>query len=45
MLNKDLNAIVAVVMVIGVIFIVANIIVDIIAAYLDPRIRYVERGE
>ena len=45
MLNKDLNAIVAVVMVIGFIFIVANIIVDIIAAYLDPRIRYVERGE
>lgn len=45
MMNKDLNGIVAVVMVIGVIFAIANIIVDIIAAYLDPRIRYVERGE
>lgn len=45
MMNKDLNGIVAVVMVIGVIFTIANIIVDLIAAYLDPRIRYVERGE
>ena len=38
MLNKDLNGIVAVVLVIGVIFIIANIIVDVIVAYLDPRI-------
>ena len=45
MLNKDLNAIVAVVLVIGIIYAVANVIIDIIVAYLDPRIRYLERGE
>ncbi|MPN50347.1 putative D,D-dipeptide transport system permease protein DdpB [bioreactor metagenome] len=39
MLNKDLNAITAVIMIIGIAFLVVNIIVDIIAAYLDPRIR------
>ncbi|MCL1975400.1 MAG: ABC transporter permease [Firmicutes bacterium] len=38
-LNKDLNAIVAVVLVIGITFLIVNIIVDIIASYLDPRIR------
>lgn len=45
MLRKDLNAIVAVVMIAGVIFAIANIVVDIIVAYLDPRIRMVERAE
>jgi len=39
MIQKDLNAITAVVLVIGVIFITVNIIVDIVVAYLDPRIR------
>lgn len=39
MLNKDLNAIVAVVLVIGVAFSVVNIIVDIIVSFLDPRVR------
>lgn len=39
MLNKDLNAITAIVMIIGIAFLSVNIIVDIIAAYLDPRIR------
>ncbi len=39
MLRKDLNAIVAVIMVIGLVFLVMNIIVDIIVAWLDPRIR------
>jgi len=39
MLNKDLNAITAIVMIIGIAFLLVNIIVDIIAAYLDPRIR------
>jgi peptide/nickel transport system permease protein len=39
MLNKDLNAIVAVVLVIGIAFAVVNIIVDIVVAFLDPRIR------
>jgi peptide/nickel transport system permease protein len=44
MLRKDLNAIVAVVMIAGIIFAIANIVVDLIVAYLDPRIRLVERG-
>jgi peptide/nickel transport system permease protein len=45
MLNKDLNGIVALVLVIGVMYAVANIIVDVIVAYLDPRIRLMERGQ
>jgi peptide/nickel transport system permease protein len=39
MLHKDLNAISAVILIFGAIFITANIIVDILVAYLDPRIR------
>jgi peptide/nickel transport system permease protein len=39
MLAKDLNAISAVLMVFGAIFIIVNIIVDVFVAYLDPRIR------
>ncbi len=39
MLNKDLNAISAVILVLGFVFVVVNIIVDIVVAYLDPRIR------
>lgn len=39
MLNKDLNAIIAVVLVIGFAFAVVNLVVDIIVAFLDPRIR------
>jgi peptide/nickel transport system permease protein len=39
MLHKDLNAISAVILVFGAVFIVVNIIVDIIVAQLDPRIR------
>jgi peptide/nickel transport system permease protein len=46
MLRKDLNAIVAVIMVIGLVFVIANIFVDIIVSWLDPRIRLgAERGE
>lgn len=45
MLRSDLNTIVATVMVIGIIFAIVNIITDIIVAYLDPRIRLMERGE
>lgn len=44
MLNKDVNAIVGVVMVLGVVFITLNIVVDIIVAYLDPRIRLMGRS-
>jgi peptide/nickel transport system permease protein len=39
MLSKDLNAISAVIIIIGLIFLIVNIIVDIIIASLDPRIR------
>ena len=39
MLSKDLNAIAAVLLVFGAIFIIVNIVVDLIVACLDPRIR------
>lgn len=39
MLSKDLNAISAVLLVFGAIFVIVNIIVDLIVARLDPRIR------
>ncbi len=39
MLNKDLNAICAVVLIIGVIFLVVNLLVDLVVALFDPRIR------
>jgi len=39
MLTKDLNAISAVIIIIGVIFLIVNLIVDLIMAALDPRIR------
>jgi peptide/nickel transport system permease protein len=39
MLRKDLNAISSVIVIYGLIFVIINIIVDIIIAYLDPRTR------
>ena len=39
MLHKDLNAISAVILVLGAVFAFVNIIVDLIVAALDPRIR------
>jgi peptide/nickel transport system permease protein len=39
MLHKDLNAISAVILVLGVVFILVNIVVDVVVAQLDPRIR------
>lgn len=38
MLRKDLNAIAAVILVMGVVFIIANVLVDLVVAKLDPRI-------
>ncbi len=38
-LRKDFNSVMGVVLVIGVVFFVANFIVDLIIGYLDPRIR------
>lgn len=46
MLYKDLNAISGTVMIIGVGFTLSNIVVDVIVALVDPRIRLAEvRGE
>jgi peptide/nickel transport system permease protein len=46
MLRKDLNAIAGVVLTMGVVFIVVNILVDIVVGLLDPRIRLAPgRGE
>ncbi len=39
-LQKDLNAMTATIMVLGVVFVVVNILVDLIVDYLDPRIRF-----
>ncbi|MCL2392169.1 MAG: ABC transporter permease [Oscillospiraceae bacterium] len=39
MLNKDLNAISAVVLIIGITFFLVNFIVDIIIVFIDPRMR------
>ncbi len=39
MLSKDLNAVTAVVMVVGLAFVMANIVTDIVVALVDPRIR------
>lgn len=39
MLRKDLNSISAVIIIFGLIFVIVNILVDIVVAYLDPRIR------
>jgi peptide/nickel transport system permease protein len=39
-INKDLNAIIGTVLVIGLGFVVINLIIDMIVALLDPRIRY-----
>jgi len=38
-LRKDFNAVMGVVLIIGLAFVVVNLIVDILAGYLDPRIR------
>jgi len=44
MLNKDLNAVVACVLIIGLIFALVNLLVDIILPFLDPRIRVLRRS-
>lgn len=46
MLRKDLNAIAAVIMILGVVFIIVNIAVDLVIGQLDPRMRLTPgRGE
>jgi peptide/nickel transport system permease protein len=44
-LRKDLNAIVGVVMVVGIIFAIVNILIDNLVSYLDPRIRMMQRTD
>jgi len=44
MLNKDLNAMSAVVMILGIVFITVNILSDMVVAYLDPRVRLLGGG-
>jgi peptide/nickel transport system permease protein len=39
MLTKDLNPISAVIIIIGLLFLTVNIIIDLIIAYIDPRIK------
>ena len=39
-LAKDFNAVVGVTLVIGVAFLLANLIVDLLYGVLDPRVRY-----
>ena len=43
-LRKDLNAIMGTVLIIAVTFLIVNIIVDLLIAFLNPRIRYSTRG-
>lgn len=43
-LRKDLNAIVGTVLIISATFLVANIVVDLLIAFISPRVRYSERG-
>ncbi|MFC2078113.1 ABC transporter permease [Candidatus Bipolaricaulota bacterium] len=42
-LRKDFNAIMGVVLIVGIAFVVVNFVVDILAGFVDPRIR--KRGE
>ncbi|MFP8888902.1 ABC transporter permease [Natrialbaceae archaeon A-CW2] len=39
-LENDINAIVGVTLVVGLVYIVANMVVDIMYGYFDPRVRY-----
>ncbi|MFN4273087.1 MAG: ABC transporter permease [Aliihoeflea sp.] len=43
-LRKDLNAIVGTVLCIAALFLIVNIIVDLITAYINPRIRHSQRA-
>jgi peptide/nickel transport system permease protein len=44
-LRKDLNAIVGTVLIISAVFIIVNIIVDILTVLLNPRIRHAEKAK
>ena len=38
-LQKDLNAVMGVVMISGVFFVVANLVIDVLVGFVDPRVR------
>lgn len=44
-LRKDLNAIVGTVLIISAMFLLVNIIIDLLVAFINPRIRYSQRGQ
>ena len=44
-LNKDLNAIVGTVLVIAAFFLIINLIIDLLVAFVDPRIRLGARAQ
>jgi peptide/nickel transport system permease protein len=44
-LRKDFNAIMGVVLLIGMAFVIVNLLVDILAGYVDPRIRVREESD
>ncbi|NGO51373.1 ABC transporter permease [Mesorhizobium camelthorni] len=43
-LRKDLNAIVGTVLIISAMFLIVNIVVDLLIAFINPRIRYSQRA-
>ena len=43
-LRKDLNAIIGTVLIISATFLIVNLIVDLMIAFLNPRIRHSQRG-
>ncbi len=43
-LRKDLNAIIGTVLIISATFLLVNLVVDLMIAFLNPRIRYSQRG-
>ena len=43
-LRKDLNAIVGTVLIISATFLIVNLVIDILIAFLNPRIRHSQRG-
>ena len=44
-LENDINAVMGVVLVIGLVFIIVNFVVDVLYGYFDPRVRYGEVGQ
>ena len=43
-LRKDLNAIIGTVLIISAMFLIVNVIVDLLIAFINPRIRYSQRA-